>query len=55
MTEQETAALIKLTGPTGQLVPLVFGPGWAAIDTSSPYARWALVELARLRGLSLAT
>lgn len=50
VSEEESAELVRRSGPA-QPVPLVFGPGLLAIDVTSPDAGWALLELAKMRGI----
>lgn len=51
VSEAESVELVRRSGPAGQVVPLVFGPGLLAIDVTSPDASWALVELVKMRGI----
>lgn len=58
VTESETAELIRRSNPErfamGRVLPLKFGPGWAALDSNTPQDHWAYQALAEIRGNGVA-
>lgn len=52
----ETADLIRRSEPgthaMGRVLPLRFGPGWAALDANTPRDHWAYQALAEIRGIT---
>jgi hypothetical protein len=53
ITEAEHAELMRRTLNSGHVVPTSFGGGAVWIAMGTPSTRWALLQLAEIRGIDL--